>query len=387
MNHRPRQFARTPERRARGGEDEPLPELPTDSLWKSVRRAGSRMLGWVTRTPAAPETLQLSPPPRRAPVQSGPRLGEAIDEALRHCRTTTLDRIRRTNEMTSREVLAAGQSLGEIVERAQAQVETARSALAGLSGQGEEGVADLVDHQTEMTRAHVDELRAMLSEQSEVTRKAIEACSDIAAIGSQVRKVAQRTRILSLNANVEAARLGASGAGIEVIASEMRRLTDEVNRANQRIEQMAQTLLASLPRIVEHTETMSGSTEQFANRLSNNAVAVGAATNRLRSTVASILASGDRESTAILSGSHAALSHLQFQDPAAQSLLIIDADLARVSQHVTQLLAHTDAADARLPERIELELTAADAHRELNAGEVAVLDGVPGAEAGEVMLF
>ena len=318
---------------------------------------------------------------------SPPTLGALVSGALARCREQTLTRIRRVNEMTSREVIAAGNSLAEIVECAQTQVSTARRALAELTGSDGNGVADLVDRQTRMTKTHIESIRGALAVQVEMTQRATEAGASIMEIGRQISEVARAARMLSLNASIEGARLGGSGAGITVIAVEMRTLTDEIKRANGRIESMAESLLSLLPQIVVQTERMSRYAEEFAGDLSSNAAAVGAATERLRTVAAETLASGDRNVSQILKGSQAALSHLQFQDPAAQSLLIVDADLARLESYVGQVLDTADVSETRVHSQVSFEHSAAEAHRELNAGEVVALDGTGASEAGEVLMF
>jgi hypothetical protein len=307
--------------------------------------------------------------------------------ALARCREQTLTRIRRVNEMTSREVLAAGSSLSEIVTRAQTQVGSARQALAELTDNDDSGVAALVDRQTRMTKKHLESIRGALAAQVQMTQRATEAGANIVEIGKQVTDVAQAARMLSLNASIEGARLGSIGVGITVIAAEMRSLTNEINQANSRIENMATLLLATLPQIVEQTQVMSQYAEEFAVELASNASAVGGATDRLRKVAAETVAGGDRHITLVLKESQAALSHLQFQDPAAQSLLIIDADLARAEEYVRQVIDAAEVGDLRVDSPLEFELTAADAHRDLNAGEVVALDGTGASEAGEVLLF
>jgi methyl-accepting chemotaxis protein len=190
-----------------------------------------------------------------------------------------------------------------------------------------------------------------------------------------------------LNANIEAARLGVKGAGFEVIASQMRRLTDQVDSANRQVEQIARALLSSLPKIVEHNDRMCRSTEAFGKELSETVQRANSAAQHLKDSVAGVLSKGDKDSHAILSGSHHALSHLQFQDPVAQSLVIIDADLQKLRERITELLAEAGVHRNELSEALDTPIERAEAHRELNAGEVTALEGEAPADAGEVLLF
>jgi methyl-accepting chemotaxis protein len=311
-----------------------------------------------------------------------------IAQVVGECRAHVLDRIRKANDMTSTEVIAVGNNLDQIVNRAQSQVKATRATLDGLSGAGRRGVTELVEQQARIAATRFAAIRSALQEQTVLTHQATQSSSEIATIGAGVAKVAFQARLLSLNANIEAARFGDQGGGFQVIATEMRRLTDEIDRANRQIESIASKLLGSLPKISERADELCRHADGFTAELAENSAAVESATSKLKTSVNELLENGDQTATQVLSGSHAALSHLQFQDPTAQSLLIIDADLAQLAEQLSALLTHAGAEGCLVPEGIELDLRAADAHRALNAGTVAVLDQ-PGQvqEAGEVLLF
>jgi hypothetical protein len=333
--------------------------------------------------PAASETRLQS---QRAP--EGPPLREIMLEALGLCRERVLKRIQRANRMTATEVLAVGESLGAIVDRAQAQVTDTRSALASMSGKSNDGVSELVERQMALISAHFEALRTALTAQTQLTQQALGVSSGIAAIGEQVAKVAFQTRLLSLNANIEAARLGQAGAGFQVIATEMRRLTDEIDRANKRISEMAEGLISVLPKVAAHAEGMRTNAESMNQEFAISAAQVSGATAQLRTTVANVLSSGDQGSQQILAGSHSALSHLSFQDPVAQSLLIVDADLHALEVYLERLIEDAGVAETPLPAAADLSLDAMVAHRELNAGQVIALgDGQPAAQVGDILLF
>jgi methyl-accepting chemotaxis protein len=347
------------------------PPLPEEPAFAAVPESGER--------------LQTVRP--QMPVSGSP-LAEQIAKVLAECRAHVLDRIRKANEMTSSEVIAVGNSLDQIVSRAQAQVEATRAALDSLSGSDKRGVTELIENQARISATRFAAIRSALHEQTALTRQAMKASSEIAAVGAGVSKVAFQARLLSLNANIEAARFGDQGGGFQVIATEMRRLTDEIDRANRQIESMASNLLGSLPKISEHGDELCRHADGFTEELAENSAAVDSATSKLRKSVNDLLANGDQTANQVLSGSYAALSHLQFQDPTAQSLLIIDADLARLGEHLETLLKHAGADNALVPDDVELDHRAADAHRVLNAGTVAVLDQQGDVqEAGEVLLF
>jgi hypothetical protein len=109
----------------------------------------------------------------------------------------------------------------------------------------------------------------------------------------------------------------------------------------------------------------------------------------LQATIAEALKHGDEQVAQVLRLSQEALSHLQFQDPCAQRLLQIEADVLHVQENIQLCL---ETGDVTSLER----LRSADSHRSAGAGHVMVFDedqrddedpGSNVALAGELLLF
>ncbi|MGZ8458472.1 MAG: methyl-accepting chemotaxis protein [Gemmatirosa sp.] len=77
-------------------------------------------------------------------------------------------------------------------------------------------------------RALVDEARAAVQELGASAR-------DIARISNTLQRMALETRMVGLNAAIEAARAGAAGAGFAVVAEKVRELADGANAASEQI--------------------------------------------------------------------------------------------------------------------------------------------------------
>ena len=71
-----------------------------------------------------------------------------------------------------------------------------------------------------------------------------EASEQIRAFVSLVRKIARQSKLLALNASMEAARAGVQGEGFAVVASEIRKLAANSNDAAERTEVLVNTVLA-----------------------------------------------------------------------------------------------------------------------------------------------
>ena len=62
----------------------------------------------------------------------------------------------------------------------------------------------------------------------------------------EIKRVAQQTHILSINSSIEAARVGAAGAGFSVIAREIQALANESSNANNHSERQMNELLVMI---------------------------------------------------------------------------------------------------------------------------------------------
>lgn len=102
-----------------------------------------------------------------------------------------------------------------------------------------QNLGEKVEDSTQITREIVAEIETLSKESS-----------DISSIIETINEIAEETNLLSLNASIEAARVGEAGKGFAVVSTEIRKLADQSGKAGMQIagiihhiqERMAETI-------------------------------------------------------------------------------------------------------------------------------------------------
>lgn len=84
---------------------------------------------------------------------------------------------------------------------------------------------------------------ATVNEANEVFHAMEQKMGEVADIADQLGDISFNTSILSLNASIEAARAGESGAGFEVVATEMRQLSNNSNVFSEQVSEVVKALM------------------------------------------------------------------------------------------------------------------------------------------------
>jgi methyl-accepting chemotaxis protein len=294
--------------------------------------------------------------------------GTVLIESLERHRDAIIQRIRETNGITEREVLAVGDSLKRIVDEARAYVSDSRNTLEEFASTN---VSDMLERHGAVMSSFVETIKTQVSAQGAAAQQATEHTNRIVELGRTIERVTMESKILALNANIQARRLGVQGESFQVIAQEMKHFSESVNDANKTVQALAEGLLDVLPRILMLAANMRKTSESFSVDINQRVVEVAQTNSAMKTQVAESMAAGETRLQQILKLSYEALSHLQFQDTVAQSLLGCQGQMNRSLQEVEQWLKSGDEGFTKATE-IETEKS-----RE----EPSLI------ESGDVMLF
>jgi methyl-accepting chemotaxis protein len=257
-------------------------------------------------------------------VTDGGNVAASLVEFLETHRQDIISRIRDANGMTEREVLAVGEALKLIVDEARSYVKDSRTTLEEFASTN---LSDMLERHGALMTHFVTSMQTQVTAQSDAARQATSQINRIVELGQTIERVTMESKILALNANIQARRLGVAGESFQVIAQEMKHFSESVSDANKRVQDLAAGLLNVLPRIELLAADLRKTSEEFSLNVNNRIAEVASTNSDLKEQVAKSMSSGELRLQQIMKLSYDAISHLQFQDSVAQSLLSCDTTL------------------------------------------------------------
>lgn len=169
---------------------------------------------------------------------------------------------------TSTQGLRAGsvsitQEAGEVSENCltvRDKIKETEEEIGRLNGEVKqfENALDENRNNVKVMNEQVDAVSDIITQSGAVFRAMEERMNEVAKIAKQINDISFKLTILSLNASVEAARAGESGAGFQVLASEMRELSENSNDFSNQVAEVVAELLGS---VEETSKRFTGSEE------------------------------------------------------------------------------------------------------------------------------
>ena len=124
-----------------------------------------------------------------------------------------------------------------------------------------ESALDESKNNVKVMNEQVDSVSDIITQSGAVFRTMEGQMNEVAKIAKQINDISFKLTILSLNASVEAARAGESGVGFQVLASEMRELSENSNDFSTQVAEVVEELLG---RVEETSKRFTGSEEALA---------------------------------------------------------------------------------------------------------------------------
>ena len=238
-------------------------------------------------------------------------------------------------DLSEREVLSAGESIKDIYQ---------------ITGEHSAGIERLTsaENSSSSKTSFAALLRALASGVAASEGEILEKAKDLIRIGGQARDhvvaiqkitnsfqaLSASTQVLSVNARIEAARLGESGRGVVSVADELKSVSRTVRDASSEIESMGDSLIGLLQRIDQAAGVLSQNRADQGGSKHLAAIQEGYASG-----VVSELATFEDQAQEIRSRVSSTLSHLQFQDRLRQNLEWVIQQFEFLDSQSTSLLA------------------------------------------------
>lgn len=160
----------------------------------------------------------------------------------------------RAQQSNAENIAAASRSLAETVE----SITLSASEASAFSHQVAQAAAsaNASDRQSRTQIQAIGESTVMLEQQMTLLKTSSASISEVVEL---IKNIADRTRLLSLNAAIEAARAGEQGRGFAVVADEVRKLADQTTSATQNVEELLATIQEQ---VTTSSDTMTAMSQQ-----------------------------------------------------------------------------------------------------------------------------
>ena len=152
-----------------------------------------------------------------------------------------------TNDLQkgSKSIVDSACNVQESCDMVQGRISISQQSIVDLNEQVTRFEIALRENQTNMANMEkqLSMVTSTINEANAVFHAMEQKMGEVADIADQLGDISFNTSILSLNASIEAARAGESGAGFEVVATEMRQLSNNSNVFSEQVSEVVKGLM------------------------------------------------------------------------------------------------------------------------------------------------
>jgi methyl-accepting chemotaxis protein len=248
------------------------------------------------------------------------------------------DQIRDSLAESEREVVAAIEEIGQLINLSQAQQENiAHSVKSGRD------LTESTHTRAEKNKQVVTEIERQFHEQNEGMRADFQRMQslseEVRSLTPLIRiitSIAQQTNLLALNAEIEAARAGSAGHGFSVVANEVRKLAAHSNEAAAQISERINSTCKKVE--IEMKQAQISLAKLEANKMMRNLIDDLATMQQEFSKNGQLLLAVISDVEANYASSvnrlSKAMGHIQFQDVMRQRLEHVQDALVEMRDHI-----------------------------------------------------
>lgn len=126
------------------------------------------------------------------------------------------------------------------------------------------GIIHNLQDKVHMIASHSEELAATSEDINNQARFALEDAEKTNGVTDLIKSISRQTNLLGLNASIEAARAGQHGAGFNIVAQEVRKLSSETASATDKIESSLRSVNNNLENLKQSMGQINSATNEQA---------------------------------------------------------------------------------------------------------------------------
>ncbi|MGP0050175.1 MAG: methyl-accepting chemotaxis protein [Solirubrobacteraceae bacterium] len=310
--------------------------------FSTSRHAPSETAQALPEAPArAPDTAA---PPARVPEPPAPSIGPRLDILSASLGETRpiCDVLNAQLEAVVSETETAAVGFIERVEAIDAAVDTLGDRMGELLSQSDRE-ATVLEEMARQNAAAIGELRRFIGEHDDTVRALVVEVCELERFGHSIRDVAHTSKVLAINALIQAAHAGESGAGFQIVAHRIQDLAGVSEKAAREFETGITDLTRRLFAELDHDGDAAdaGRSAQFEQHLGAMATGQAALMTQV-SDVRRAVEDADGATRTLAGLATGIAANVQFQDITRQATQQVQRALQRLGENSELLIAYVD---------------------------------------------